>query len=139
VGAEQEAVVRAFLATFESQRLDEAQVDRLLSFMAPDAKWHVSAWEPPFVGHDAIRAEALRQGQGFTDLRIEILLIGSQGQSVFTERLDHMTMQAKPAAFHLAGVFEVDDDEKIAVWRDYFDSTEIAAHRSGAGSPAAGS
>jgi limonene-1,2-epoxide hydrolase len=138
MGAEQEAVVRAFLATFESHRLDAAHVDRLLSYMAADAKFRVCAWEPPFVGHDAIRAELLRQGQGFTDLRVEILLIGSLGQSVFTERLDYMTMRAKPGAFHLAGVFEVDDDGKIAVWRDYFDSREIAEHRTGAADPAAG-
>ena len=133
MGAEQEAVVRSFLAAFESHRLDAAQVDRLLSHMSPDARFHVCAWEPPFVGHEAIGAELLRQGQGFTDLRIEVLLIGSVDRFVFTERIDSMTMQDKPGAFHLAGVFEVGDDGKIVVWRDYFDSREIAAHRAAAG------
>ena len=125
MGVEEEAVVREFLAEFEGDQLDPAQVDRLLSYMAPDAKFHVCAWEPPFVGHDAIRAELLREGQGFTDMRIEILGIASADQRVFTERLDRMTMNAKPVEFHIAGVFEVDDDGKIAVWRDYFDTKEI--------------
>ena len=125
MGVDREASVREFLADFECQRLDSSEVARLLSHMAPDAKFHVCAWEPPFVGHDAIRAELLREGQGFTDLRIEIMGIASADHRVFTERLDRMTMNAKPVEFHIAGVFEVDDGGKIAVWRDYFDTKEI--------------
>jgi limonene-1,2-epoxide hydrolase len=96
--------------------------------MAPDAKYYVSAWEPPFVGHDAIRAELLRQGEVVTDVRIEILSIASAGQTVFTERLDCMTMGGKPAEFHIAGVFDVGEDGKITTWRDYFDTKEMEAH-----------
>ena len=92
MGVDREVSVREFLADFECQRLDSSEVARLLSHMAPDAKYHVSAWEPPFVGHDAIRAELLQQGEVVTDVRVEILSIASAGQTVFTERLDSMTM-----------------------------------------------
>jgi limonene-1,2-epoxide hydrolase len=125
MGVEQEAIVRQFLTELESHQLDSAQVDRILSYMAPDAKYHVYAWEPPLVGHDAIRADLVRQGPVFTDLRIEILWIASDDQRVFMERLDHMNINAKPVTFHAAGVFEVDANGKIALWRDYFDSKEI--------------
>jgi limonene-1,2-epoxide hydrolase len=128
MGLDQEASLREFLAEFECQRLDSSQVDRLLSHMAPDATYHVSAWEPPFTGLDAIRAELLQQGQPVTDVRIEILSIASSGQTVFTERLDCLTMSGKRAEFHIAGVFEVGDDGKITAWRDYFDTKEMEAH-----------
>ena len=42
------------------------------------------------------------------------------------ERFDWVTMKDKHAGFHVVGVFEVDDDGKIASWRDYVDSREIA-------------
>ena len=87
MGVDREASVREFLADIECQRLDSSEVARLLSHMAPDAKYHVSAWEPPFVGHDAIRAELLQQGEVVTDVHSEILSIASAGQTVFTERL----------------------------------------------------
>ena len=95
--------------------------------MATDARYHMCAWEPPDVGHDAIGANLLGQGEAFTDLHIEVLSIGSAGPRVFTERIDTMTMNEKPVSFHLAGVFEIDDDGRIAVWRDYLDRREIAA------------
>ena len=125
---DREASGREFLADFECQRLDSSEVARLLSHMAPDAKYHVSAWEPPFVGHDAIRAELLQQGEVVTDVHSEILSIASAGQTVFTERFDFGTMSGKPAEFHIAGVFEVGDDGKITAWRDYFDTKEMEAH-----------
>ena len=128
MGVDREASVREFLADIECQRLDSSEVARLLSHMAPDAKYHVSAWEPPFVGHDAIRAELLQQGEVVTDVRVEILSIASAGQTVFTERLDYMTMGGKSAEFHIAGVFEVGEDGKITAWRDYGDTKEMEAH-----------
>jgi len=112
MAVDEQASVGAFLADFECQRLDSSQVDRLLSHMAPDAKYHVNAWEPPFAGHDAIRAELLRQGEVVSDVRIEILSIASAGQTVFAERLDFVTMSGKPAEFHIAGAFDVGDDGK---------------------------
>ena len=47
-------------------------------------------------------------------------------QIVFTQRLDSLILRGKPLTAHVAGVFEVDAEGKIAVWRDYFDSGEVA-------------
>ena len=126
MGSAQEAVVASFLAAFECRRLGVLEVDRVVQHLAPDARYFVCAWEAPFVGRDAIREELIGQGRGFTDLRIEVDWIASAGSRVVTERRDCMVMDGKPVAFHLAGVFEVNDDGTIAVWRDYFDSKEIA-------------
>jgi limonene-1,2-epoxide hydrolase len=37
-----------------------------------------------------------------------------------------MTINAKAVTFPVAAVFEVDGDGKIAAWRDYLDSREVA-------------
>jgi limonene-1,2-epoxide hydrolase len=126
MGFEQEAVVRAFMTELEGDRWDAARVERAVSRIAPDGRYSVHAWDDPFVGHDAIRAELLRQAPGMTDLRNEILTIGSVGRLVFTERLDSLLLYDKPLSVHIAGVFEVDTMGKIAAWRDYADSREIA-------------
>jgi hypothetical protein len=57
-----EEAVRAFLLDFASDQLDLDRGERLLSYMAPDARYHFYAWWEPCVGHDAIRAESLKQG-----------------------------------------------------------------------------
>ncbi len=123
---EREAAVRSFILGFESKRLNAAQVDRIVSRMTPNARYHVFAWEEPFVGRDAIRSELLRQAEFYGNTRFEIETIASVGQTVFVERRDSCTMNGKQVAFHVVGVFEVDADGKIASWRDYLDSREIA-------------
>ena len=61
-----------------------------------------------------------------SDVRIEILTIGSVGDVVFTERLDSMLLRGKPIASHIAGVYEVDAEGKIAAWRDHLDTGELS-------------
>ena len=127
MGAEQEAAVRAFLAEFETDQSDSAlYVDRLVSHMAPDSRYQVIAWEDPHIGTDAIRAELLRQASVYSDFRCEIYAIASADQMVFTERTDSMILRGKPVTVHIAGVFEVDAEGKIAAWRDYLDSSEVS-------------
>ena len=127
MGADQEAAVRAFLAEFETDQSDSAlYVERLLSHMSSDARYQVIAWEDPHVGADAIRGELLRQAAAYRDFRCEIYAIASADQTVFTERTDSMILRGKPVTVHIAGVFEVDADGKIAAWRDYLDSREVS-------------
>jgi limonene-1,2-epoxide hydrolase len=127
MGAEQEAAVHAFMAELDGEDWDSARIDRAVNRMAADARYQIHAGDEPFVGHDAIRAEFLRQtSTGMSDLRAEIVTIGSVGQIVFTERLDSLTLNDKPVSVHIAGVYEVDAEGKIAAWRDYFNSGEIA-------------
>jgi limonene-1,2-epoxide hydrolase len=126
VGVEQEQAVRAFIQEFECERLDSARLERLLDCMAPDARYHVFAWETAFVGRDAIHDELLRQAPLYSDAKFEFLNIASAGQTVFVERIDSVTMNGKRAGFHVVGVFDVDAYGKITSWRDYCDSREMA-------------
>jgi limonene-1,2-epoxide hydrolase len=52
--------------------------------------------------------------------------VASVGQTVFSERVDSVTIDDKRASFHLVDVFEVDAGGKIATWRTYSDSGENA-------------
>jgi limonene-1,2-epoxide hydrolase len=122
-----EETVRAFLLDFAGDQLDLDRVERLLSYMAPDARYHVYAWWEPCVGHDAIRAELLKQGTGSSDISFEFLNFSSVGQTVFVERLDWFTMNDEAVNLRIVGVFEFGDDGKITSWRDYYDSAEITA------------
>ena len=127
MGIEHEDAVRGFLLAFEGETLDSAQIERIVSRMAPDARYQIFAWKGPIVGHDAIRDELLRHAAMTSDGRCEFVNIASAGQIVFVERVDFTTIDGKRAGFHVVGVFEVDADGKIASWRDYLDSREIAA------------
>jgi limonene-1,2-epoxide hydrolase len=126
MGVEEEAIVRAFVAELECEQQDSARVERAVNRMAPDARYQIFAWNDPIVGHDAIRAELLSQATVLRDVRVEIVTIGSIGSIVFTERIDSMLLRGMPIRSHIAGVFEVDDEGKIAAWRDYLDSGELA-------------
>ena len=83
MGIEHEEAVRGFLLAFEGESLDSAQIEQIVSRMAPDARYHIFAWEEPFVGHDAIRDELLRHAAMTSDGRFEFVNIASAGQIVF--------------------------------------------------------
>jgi limonene-1,2-epoxide hydrolase len=129
LGTEHEDAVRAFIGEWAcKQHWVAPQIERMLSCLSTNASYHVFAWEEPFVGHDAIRDELARQAPLFSDTTIETLNVASVGQTVFVERMDSVTMDGRRVSTHVVGVFEVDSDGKIASWRDYLDSREIATH-----------
>lgn len=137
MAAEHEEAVRAMLAEFEGRQIDSGAIDRMLEHISPDAAWHVFVWEPALVGHDAIRAELDRQAGIMTDVAVEIVWMASAGRRVFMERLDSLTVKSTPTTLHVAAVFEVGDDGKITLWREYWDSKEIDA-KLGVGTSSAG-
>jgi hypothetical protein len=49
----------------------------VLDFMTPDARYHVFAWEEPFVGREAIREELLRQAPHYGDGEYEFQNVAS--------------------------------------------------------------
>ena len=126
MGATDEAAVTAFLAELNGEQWDAAQIERALDYLSPEVRYHIYAWEDPMIGRDAIRAEWLRQAELFHDFRSEIATIGSVGQTVFVEKREFMTLTGTPVTLHIVDVFEMACDGKIAVWRDYSDSREVA-------------
>jgi limonene-1,2-epoxide hydrolase len=133
MGVEAEAAVRAFIDEMDGDWSDSDLIERLLGRMAADARYYVVAWHEPLVGHDAIRTELVRQGTRVSDVHVEIVAIASTAGTVFTERLDSMIMDGTPGTYHVAGIFKLDDNGKIAVWRDYVDTREVVANLRRAG------
>ena len=131
MGEREEGIVREFIKEQECEGTwDDAQIDRILSRMAPDARWHVYAWKRPMTGWDEIRGEMLRQVSVFANYRTEIKTIVSTDRTVLLERVDSQTIGQKvetPVTLHAVAVVEIDADGKIAAWRDYFDSKEVEA------------
>jgi hypothetical protein len=68
-----EEAIRAFFqaaVTAEKEYWTSAQVENVLSHLAPEARYHVFAWQETFLGHDAIREELLRQWPLFSVVRL---------------------------------------------------------------------
>jgi limonene-1,2-epoxide hydrolase len=109
-----EQVVRDFCAAFP--RLD---IDEILGFFAEGATYHNIPMEPA-VGEDAIRGVLEMFIPTSQSVEFEMLALASEGDVVFTERIDRFVMGDNTVELPVAGVFEVRDG-KIAAWRDYFD------------------
>jgi len=107
------------------ERANAGDNDGVLSLFAPDASYGVNAWNEALVGIDVIAKDFDRQHTLWSDLRIKVLNIASAAKVVFTERIDTVHMMGRDVDIHMAGVFEIDDDDKVSSWRDYFDMKEI--------------
>jgi limonene-1,2-epoxide hydrolase len=71
-------------------------------------------------GHDEVRSMLGPFVEGATKVAWEVLAQVEQGNLVMNERVDRFWIGEKTIEIRVAGIFEVRDD-KIAVWRDYFD------------------
>lgn len=121
-----EAAVRKFLALFHATKLD---IERIREALAPDARWQaVVPLADVVYGADAICREAERQYQIYKDCDCELLNIASSGDTVFTERVDRVRMLDgnKEVITNVAGIFTVNEDDKIVFWREYWDMLDIA-------------
>ncbi|MDK2757366.1 MAG: nuclear transport factor 2 family protein [Blastomonas fulva] len=121
-----EQTVRAFLALFHTSNLDGAA---LRSMLAPDARYQpIVPIAPVRTGADAICAEMERQYKLYADCACDILHVAVTGDTVFTERVDTVRQLANGQATttHVVGVFDLDDDGKIAWWREYWDALDCA-------------
>lgn len=65
---------------------------------------------------------------GMQTMWVENLHVAASGDTVLTERIDHVRDGAGKTlmSIRVMGVFEVKDD-KIVAWRDYFDTAGFAA------------
>ncbi|MBF9150017.1 limonene-1,2-epoxide hydrolase family protein [Novosphingobium jiangmenense] len=60
---------------------------------------------------------------GIARIKVDMLAVAANGNTVLTERVDHMINAAGEtfASLRLMGIFELQDG-KIVKWRDYFDT-----------------
>lgn len=110
-------IVTDFCAAFD--RLDW---DRIHALLADDIVYHNIPMEPVH-GLDAFKATYA--AFPVSEARFEIHHIAASADVVLTERTDRFLLAGKPIVIRVMGVFEVRDD-KIAVWRDYFDLAQFA-------------
>ena len=110
-----EEVVGAFIAAIEAQDIDAA-----IDLLADDISYE-NMPVSPIAGKDAVRATL----EGFLGVasRIEwpVTRQMTSGSTVVNERLDRFQIGDGWLELPVAGVFEVDSDGRICLWRDYFD------------------
>ncbi len=112
------ATVEGFIAAWN--RMD---IDAAFAMMADDVVWD-SIPLGPATGIAACRALMA----GFPPAEgIEFVVhhIVADGPVVLTERTDRFLVGGQWRDIRLMGIFEIDDDGKIAHWRDYFDMGEF--------------
>ncbi|HEX3828912.1 MAG TPA: limonene-1,2-epoxide hydrolase family protein [Sporichthyaceae bacterium] len=117
-----EQVVKDFLVHLEVSDFDKGRLV-FAEAIAEDCRWANSGF-PTAEGKDACLAlwDAFHQASGFVGLRVDMIAIGSAGDTVVTERVDHLLNSAGEVivSIPLAGTLVVRAG-KIAAWRDYFD------------------
>jgi len=84
----------------------------------------------PVVGREAIR-QVIEQFVGpAEEIDWRILAVAETGSIVMAERLDRFVIGGKEVKLPCNGVFELEND-RIKVWRDYFDMTTWLRQTSG--------
>lgn len=110
-----EEVVTAFIEAIERKDVDAA-----LSLAADEISYE-NMPIAPMVGHEAV-ARTLEVFLAPADeVDWQILRQHAVGSTVVNERLDRFKIGDGWLELPIAGVFEIDDDGKITLWRDYFD------------------
>jgi limonene-1,2-epoxide hydrolase len=124
MGVAEEKLVMEFLGHGEGREMD---VDAIVAMMTDDVVFQANVpARKPRVGREAVRAEIARGAAIATgDLDSEVLSMVSDDRLVFQERNTVFEMGDKRITLRLAAVFEVVDG-KIAVWREYYDSVDLA-------------
>jgi len=120
-------VVQDFLAAWGGGERQFPDKERILSLMSPDAEW--TLWvgsDSVYKGHGEISAEIDREAPMMQYLNCGVRTIASVGGTVFTERTDRFVCMGKTVEFDLVAVFELNDDDQITAWREYFDSAAVA-------------
>jgi limonene-1,2-epoxide hydrolase len=120
-------VVAAFIAAIERKDLDAAA-----ALLATDVSYENMPMQP-IAGRDTVRTVL----GSFLDPASEVDWPVSrqvvQGNVVVNERVDRFHFPGGWLELPVAGFFEVNDDGRITLWRDYFDmgsyTTQLAAVR----------
>ncbi|MEY2926723.1 MAG: hypothetical protein RL367_1200 [Pseudomonadota bacterium] len=118
--------VNAFLEEFHfSGRPD---VDRIMAYFAPGGTYQpLVPATPKQVAGPALAAALDRQFNTYHQCRCEIHAAAAMGRFVFTERSDHVTLRDgdRKVTSRVCAVFELDDQQRITSWREYWDSGDI--------------
>jgi limonene-1,2-epoxide hydrolase len=112
-----EEIVRAELHAWE-----HADIDEILSYLAPDAVWHMLEL-PPISGHDELRSALegyLARGR---PTEFEVLRLAVGDNLVMTERVDRWVIGGRPQDYPGMSAFDITGD-KISLVREIFPRPE---------------
>jgi limonene-1,2-epoxide hydrolase len=121
-----EEAVKKFLDHFHTKTLN---VEGLRASLAPNARYQsIVPFAKTVQGADTIISEMERQFKLYEDCKCEMLNIATNGSVVFTERVDSVRMlhDGKVVLTRVAGIFDLDDQNRITFWREYWDSLDLA-------------
>jgi limonene-1,2-epoxide hydrolase len=107
--------VTAFIAAIEHKDIDAA-----LALAATDISYENMPFSP-IVGHEGVAQTLGAFLAPASEVDWQILTQYEVGTTVFNERLDRFRIGDGWLELPIAGVFHIDDNGMIAVWRDYFD------------------
>lgn len=108
-------VVDAFIAAIESKDIDAA-----VAMLADDVSYENMPTDP-IVGTAGVRATLEMFLGPATEVEWPILVQHEVDGRVINERLDRFKIGDGWLELPIAGIFEVNADNKITLWRDYFD------------------
>lgn len=108
-------VVADFIAAIESKDIDGA-----VAMLTDDVSYENMPVDP-IVGRDAVQAtlEGFLAAASDVDWPVHRELV--DGNVVMNERLDRFKIGDGWLELPVVGVFELTDDGRISLWRDYFD------------------
>ena len=107
--------VNAFIAAIEAKDVDAA-----IALAAPAISYENMPMEP-IVGIDGLAATLRSFLGGVTAVEWRIVDQWEFDRTVVNERVDRFQIGDGWLEMPVAGVFNIDDDGKISLWRDYFD------------------
>ncbi|MFG2091508.1 limonene-1,2-epoxide hydrolase family protein [Spirillospora sp. NPDC048824] len=105
--------------------LEDLDIDRALTYAAPEMVYQ-NVPLPPARGLPAVEKTLRAMSRYGTGFEARVHNIASNGPVVLTERTDVLEAGAWRAEFWVCGTFKVLDD-RITLWRDYFDWTTFMA------------
>ena len=126
MGDKQEAAVREMLNAWGGG-MREPDVQRIVSSFAPEGYWTLYMPDGPTIrGREALMSEIQRQMSYVQLPECNIVHISSTDNVVFTERVDYFTKNGNRVKHSLAAVYELNADNQITAWREYFDILDVA-------------
>lgn len=122
---EQEKIVLDFIGAYRESWPDDLAA--ALEPLADDAYYQIVVPTiAPVVGRDRILAEHRLMREKVADQRHDMKFWAGRDNVVFTERVDYSLRNGKWSPIPLVAVFEVNENGKIAAWREYLDLVNIS-------------
>lgn len=103
--------------------LADEDFDTFESLAAPELVWQ-NVGLPSIRGRRRIM-KMLRGGEGKFGFAVKFHRVATHGSTVLTERTDAIILGPLRLQFWVCGVFDINADGQITLWRDYFDMFDV--------------